>query len=737
MPASRAMVLGFKRHVRVEATAGGGVYVLSPDGALALSGTHLREVVTLLDGTRTLEQISLARPPGLSQEALGQVLGQLSSANLIGFRPRSQAGDAAAAAYWDLTGLDPEPGQRTVGIVSTGVGDIAQAEAACASVGLRPASGAADLTLVFCDDYLDQELAEISARHRRSGRAWMPALTTGPVTWIGPVFAPGTGPCWTCLASRLRERRYGESCLRRVLGVAGEVRGPFASLPVTRSIGIQFAVLQAAKWLAAGSGAQRDDLLTTLWTLDTTTLRSRRHVVGHRPQCPGCGDPTLVARLTRASVEVRARPKAAMRGNGHRALPAEQVWQRYHHLADSITGITGDIERDPRSPAFVHCYLAGHNRALRADNLDGVRAGLRARSGGKGATSIEAKVGALCEAVERYSASRFGDEETTVDSMRGLGARAIHPNDCQLFHPRQFGERDRWNATHTFFHQVPEPFTETTVTEWTPVWSLTRQEQRFLPTDLLYYRSGGRLWADSNGNAAGSSLEDAIVQGFLELAERDAVAMWWYNRARRPAVDVDSFGDPWITRLLERYRELGRTVWVLDVTNDLGIPVMAAISRRLGQGPESIMLGCGAHFDPHVALRRALTELGQLLSAVDLGDRNLGKWSTATATAHPYLLPEPALTPLRAGDYAYAPRQDLSDDIGHMRTLASGMGAELLVLDQTRPDIGMPVVKVIVPGLRHFWARLGEGRLYDVPARLGWLPAPRSYDELNPVPLFL
>ena len=39
----------------------------------------------------------------------------------------------------------------------------------------------------------------------------------------------------------------------------------------------------------------------------------------------------------------------------------------------------------------------------------------------------------------------------------------------------------------------------------------------------------------------------------------------------------------------------------------------------------------------------------------------------------------------------------------------------MLVLNQTRPDIGLPVVKVIIPGLRHFWSRFGAGRLYDVP----------------------
>ena len=64
-------------------------------------------------------------------------------------------------------------------------------------------------------------------------------------------------------------------------------------------------------------------------------------------------------------------------------------------------------------------------------------------------------------------------------------------------------------------------------------------------------------------------------------------------------------------------------------------------------------------------------------------------------------------------------------------------GMEMLVLDQTRPEVGLPVAKVIVPRLRHFWTRFAPGRLYDVPVQLGWLPRPLAEDELNPIAMFL
>jgi ribosomal protein S12 methylthiotransferase accessory factor YcaO len=65
--------------------------------------------------------------------------------------------------------------------------------------------------------------------------------------------------------------------------------------------------------------------------------------------------------------------------------------------------------------------------------------------------------------------------------------------------------------------------------------------------------------------------------------------------------------------------------------------------------------------------------------------------------------------------------------------LAKRAGLDFLVLDQTRPDIQVPVVRVIVPGMRHFYRRFAPGRLYDVPVKLGWRDRPLSEDELNPI----
>ena len=53
----------------------------------------------------------------------------------------------------------------------------------------------------------------------------------------------------------------------------------------------------------------------------------------------------------------------------------------------------------------------------------------------------------------------------------------------------------------------------------------------------------------------------------------------------------------------------------------------------------------------------------------------------------------------------------------------------MLVLNQTRPEIDLAVVKVVVPGLRRCWNRFAPGRLYDVPVQLGWLQKPLKRDR--------
>jgi oxazoline/thiazoline synthase len=748
-----AQQVGFKPHLRVEVVGGEAVYLVSERGTTALQGPYIEALAPLLDGTRTLEAVLQEAAAVVDAAAAGRTIAALAEARLIGYRAPST--DAAAEAYWELAGLSGAGAEAAlrgtpVQVLVLGRTDPGPIRQECLASGLVLADDdeSAAFTLVVCDDYLDPALADVDARHRAAGRPWLLAKPCGVEAWVGPVFGSPEQACWSCLAHRLRGHRATQAPVQRVLGLPGPVPLPRAYLASVRALGLQSAVLETMKWVAGMRHAEQ----AALCTLDTRTLRTRHHPVTRRPQCPECGDPGLVAATVRRPVVLASRLKSTTAGGGHRALSPETVLSRYRHLVDPLTGVVPELRSAPGTPPGLNCCVSGRNPALRADSLAGLRHGLRSHSGGKGTTPVEAEVGALCEAVERYSATRHGDEPVTVDTLAGLGESALHPNACQLYADRQFAERERWNRSTTTFQHVPPPFDPHTPTEWTPVWSVTAGAHRLLPTSMLYFGSApGRgpsaPWADSNGNAAGSSLEDAVLQGFLEVVERDAVALWWYNRTRQPGVDLDSFDEPWLSEVRAAYGKLRRDLWVLDLTADFGIPVMAAVSGRNDGTAQRLCFGFGAHFDPRTALRRAVTEMAQLLPPPDVETEADGGfasvhaelaswWREATTRNQPYLMPDPAESPRTPTSYVCEPRIDLLSDLTVAEHLVRDRGMELLVLDQTRPDVRLPVVKVIIPGMRHFWARFAPGRLYDVPVTLGRIAHATRYDDLNPIPLF-
>lgn len=758
--AATARLVGFKRHLRAEVAAGNGAYLFSEHGVTVLKGSQIEALATLLDGTRNLETLLGALPAGMAPEQVASLLVELAEAGLVTARsPQASTIDDRTVAYWEAGGMDAAmavagPAGHSVRLLTVGDVDGAIALAAMRSAGLTVTIEDdlnrldAGLSVVLCDDYLNPRLADIDAAHRSANFPWLVAKPVGAKVWCGPVFQPDQAGCWHCLAVRLWGHRNAEACAQTALGRQGPAPSPAASIRPLAATAMNIVALEATKWLAG----YRYPGQRSVWTFDSFGLRGDHHELRARPQCTVCGDPSFMREKARRPVVLTPRRKACYSGGGHRALEPDRVRDRYRHLVSPVTGIVKEIRRDNRGPSFFNSFRSGPNCAVNVRNLDTLRAVLRMDNGGKGITPIHAEVSALCEAAERYSGNFQGDEECIRGSLSSLGEQAIHPNDCQLFDQRQFEARDAWNAAHGMFQCVPERFDANAVMNWTPVWSLTQSRHRYIPTRLLYFGAPAEpgqvyVYADSNGNAAGSSLEDAVLQGLLELVERDAIAIWWYNRGRVPSVDLDAFGDSWIDELRGVYAGLHRDVWVLDVTSDLGIPTMAAVSRRTDRQPEEIMFGFGAHLDPRIALRRALTELNQMMPAVlettedgqyDWHDPDLASWwRHATVANQPYLIPDPAERPRVPGDYNYAPCQDLSEDVAVIQGKLESLGMEVLVLDQTRPDIGLPVVKVIVPGMRHFWARLGPGRLFDVPVRLGRQATPTPYEELNPIPMFL
>ncbi len=738
-------------HLQFHEIGEGQMLLVSESFNTLLHGKLYADLLALLDGERTLDEVVAALDGAHAATDVVTAIGSLAARGYVVSADHGM--DRSRAAYWSTLGASPRWVEQRLATCRVAVhGDDGRLARHLETSGGKAGTADADLTVIVSDDYLGEALADVNRRHLERGAPWLPVRARGMEPLFGPVFrADGAGPCWACLAYRLRSHQEVHNFLRNF---AGEERAfkPFATDPAVLEALYGLIAAEILKWLVLDEGAP---LHANAITMDVGTFATSKHKVVRRPQCPACGDEALY-RPDRPPLPLRlgASPKAHRNSGGARVVAPEVTLAKYRHLVSPISGVVTWLSRTTdETDSWLHVYWAGSNLGMRSRSLSSLRRSLRSKSAGKGSTRQQSEVSALCEAVERYSGALHGDEIRVRKRLVDFAGKdeAIHPNAAQLFSDTQLDNARSINAKGHPYNVVPPRLAPDAEVDWTPVWSLTEQRHRYLPTSMLYsmapeQRGPSDLIADSNGCAAGNTLEEAILQGFYELAERDAFAIWWYNRLPVPAVDLSSFDDEYLASAPSQYAGYERDLWMLDVTSDIGIPTFVALSRRPDGDTEDIIYGAGCHADPRLAALRALCELNQCLTWLPRPGKRDGRpmvddplalwwWKTARLEDCPWLVPATKETAPTSSGYQVIESADTHEDVEVCRALVEERGMEFLVLDQTRPDIGMPVVRVVVPGMRHFWPRFAPGRLYDIPVRMGYRDRPLAEPDLNAAPV--
>ncbi len=722
-------------------TIEGSVVLVGDDESILLESPLVGEVLRHVDGRLTAIQIAHALEERHRPEMVHFILLSLERGEVI----RGVGDGETPSPTPDRTGAQGSSREREIaeGLRAAWLGrgdeDAIQIE--------LPGFERASLVLTLTDDYLHPAMADDEPLSR-------PRLLAGlgrTRVWLGPYIRPGRTACASCLQQRLRLNLAARTLLHLEDEAASDA---FTVERIARQVPAAAYRTLARELLELGRDpdAASEDLADRLRVIPLDRRSPASHAVHRLPQCPSCGDPGLAA--PGHEIRLESRPKVAGSGGGYRTVRAEETLARYKSLISPLTGVIRHVRRVPAPGTdLVHVYTASHARHYGTATLRSLKGDRRDPSGGKGRSDLDAHVSAVCESLERFSSVHRGGEPCEVARLAELGDRAIHPNELLLFSEAQYQSRDEWNAADAGgFQWIPEPYEDQPI-EWSPVRSLATGETRLIPSSHVYFgfRGEGRRFCkgDSNGLAGGNCLEEAVLQGFLELVERDAVALWWYNRARVPGLDLASSEDPYVESLVEYYPTLGRSLWALDLTTDLGIPCFAALSALDGAPHEDIIFGFGAHLDADIALSRALTEVNQMLPTVFRTPEERRRqllpefedatrwWETATLRAHPYLLPADGRGPSRLGGFPKPRTRDLLDDVGDCVARAQKAGCDVLAHDLTRADLGFVVARIVVPGLRHFWRRLGPGRLYDVPVEIGWIDAPLREEEMNPVSMFV
>jgi ribosomal protein S12 methylthiotransferase accessory factor len=461
-------------------------------------------------------------------------------------------------------------------------------------------------------------------------------------------------------------------CLAWWLTINGWSAVPvIADIPAFTVTTLRLAAIEAAKWMLTG---KNQTIEGRIFEFDTGAGETRSHQLLPRAGCPYCG----IAEAGTVSLIDTISP---------------------------LTGVTARVETLQEWPGLSVCTGESSQRV----GVDFAGAAYRYTPHtlfGVAETSGDATTVCLAEGIERFSARYQGDEPIVHATLEALGPRCVSPEELLL--PSEAVLRD-------------------SVTGWVESESLIWGNRRYLPAGHVYLGyDSARFESNTNGCAAGVTLEAATVSALLELVERDAVALWWYNRASRPSVDFEACRSRRIDAAMAAVSHGERQVWLLDLTTDFGVPVCIAVET--GDEP-GIALGCAAHPNPERCVWKALAGMSAMLARFRTPLPGRRHWlQDAHLDDHPYLRPSGASVPYSSAADSDAP--NLADLLNRIE----GSGLDVLRVDLTRSELGVPTVRLVAPGLRPAARLLAPGRLYDVPVRLGWVPRELTTDQLNPIP---
>lgn len=532
----------FKNCYKPETVDGEGVFIVGERGSFLLSEYPLYQLsIPLIDSNRTTEEIidraisnlllvdgnrtSEAEETSLNLQLAIEIGAKIQYALMemekYGYLVESSEElGTELTAFCETLNIDQKLASKRLQTTKVAIktfGDVAANEliATLESLQVQIADEAdiekADIALVLTDSYLREGLDAFNREALEKSRPWMLVKPVGTILWLGPIFHPGKTPCWECLAQRLRNNRPSEAFIERHGDKSSPLTPPLAHLAPSQQTALGMTAMEVLKWILQGENKRLEGIIATY---DTLSLAIQDRPIVKRPQCPHCG--YLKSRDRPLPVILGSRQKRFTRDGGHRYVTPEETLKRYQHHIGPISGVVRALEKLPWDcDGLTHIYRARHHCASTFDDLDNLKKNIGGRSSGKGRTDAQARASGFCEAIERYSGVFQGDEIRMKNSYRGLGDRAIHPNACMNFSQGQYDNRALWNARRAdIFQKVPEPFDEVREIEWTPVWSLTEQDFKYLPTAYCYFGypqpPNPDCWANTNGCAAGNTLEEAI-----------------------------------------------------------------------------------------------------------------------------------------------------------------------------------------------------------------------------------
>ena len=322
-------------------------------------------------------------------------------------------------------------------------------------------------------------------------------------------------------------------------------------------------------------------------------------------------------------------------------------------------------------------------------------------SNGKGLTEPAAQASSIMEALELYHAENPPAERlrrTCVEELRAEGAELLLPSEINEFRDTYFTGcfRCDWIKGKELFSDRP-------------VWA---------PASAVYFGCRPTFHTTTtNGLASGNHLTEAVLHALYELLERDAVSRLSVNgklkiREHCSIVDTSTVDDDELRDILDKVAATDTKVVLLRVESCVvKVPTFWALflDRASTVAGSTLNVGWGTHIDLRVAAARAITEAAQSRLTFIHGAREdalikpvyRAKDVPSSPAFRFFDRLEPTETWRSIKERETLPvTTDLERCLDRLLLELNRAGHDRLVLfDLTRPDVGIPVVKILAPSL--------------------------------------
>jgi ribosomal protein S12 methylthiotransferase accessory factor len=348
---------------------------------------------------------------------------------------------------------------------------------------------------------------------------------------------------------------------------------------------------------------------------------------------------------------------------------------------------------------------------------------------GKGTTRADAYAGAMMEAIERHAGERY-DGPVIVASHRNMRSEHACVDPLEIHVPMVRGYSDRL------------------MLEWVEGFDLMTRRPAYAPLNCVmapYNSDLSLFYTSTNGLASGNTRAEAVCHGLCEVIERDATSLAMARAdvraavaallasmgfdaalAAEPAPPISLEGLPRrAAALVGKLQRAGLEVQLQNLTSAIGIPTIGCtIIDPQGPAVFNTHAGCGTHPDARIALTRALTEAAQSrLTGIQGGREDLPDFVPPPG-APPQEKRHSDVQPIGFDELASYQHPSVTDDIEFIveRMRQSGFD-QIVVVDITRAEVGIPVVRVIVPRSEVWTLYLAHGNRAS--------PGPRALQQIG------